>query len=74
MRTRVSVAFWGATVPAILFLGASWNAAARALSGAGDPVDVVVAALAGIGLLACLVVAGRIAFVTGRALHRATRT
>ena len=35
MRTRAFVAFGGATIGATLFLGAAWNAAARALSDGG---------------------------------------
>lgn len=74
MRTRAFVAFWGATIGATLFLGASWNAAARALSDGGGPIDAAVTAIAALGLVACLIVSGRIALVTGRALRRSAPT
>ena len=73
MRSRVTTLFWGATTGAVLFLGAAWSTASELGSGAGRMrwTALVLFLLATTGAVACVLVAGRIAFVSGRAQRRA---
>jgi hypothetical protein len=68
MSRRAIVLFWGATAASVLFLGSLWAAAGKS-SGA----DVVVLVVSLVGLTATLFVAGRIAFVVGRAQRAGRR-
>jgi hypothetical protein len=70
MRGKPFVIFWGATVAAVLFLGAIWGTAARLSSPGRRPADAMVAGLAGLGLVGSLFVAGRIVIVLGRVQRR----
>lgn len=66
MRTRYVVLFWGATLGAVLFLGAAWTTFSRTFSPGGSFLDGVVLAIAGLGLLFCSLTAGRIVLVAAR--------
>lgn len=70
MERRTVVVFWVASSAAVALLGGS-VATIRRLIVAGDIADVVVLDLSLAGLGLALFVAGRIAFVVGRARRRA---
>ena len=70
MRGKPFVIFWGATVAAVLFLGAIWGTAARLSSSGRGPADSIVTGLAALGLGVSLFVAGRIVVVMGRVQKR----
>lgn len=70
MERRTVVVFWVASSAAVALLGGS-VATIRRLLAAGDIADVVVLGLSLAGLGLVLFVAGRIAFVVGRARRRA---
>jgi hypothetical protein len=72
-RSRPFILFWGATAGAVLFLGAAWSTASRVFGPAGTALDVLVLVLALLGLAGALLIAGRIALVTGRVRRRARR-
>ncbi len=71
MGRRPIVLFWGAAAAAVLFVGSAWAAAGRLGSGQHALADGVVMGIAIMGLLVTGFVAGRIAFVIGRAQRRA---
>jgi predicted lipid-binding transport protein (Tim44 family) len=71
MGRRPIVLFWGAVAAAVFFLGTAWTAAGRLGSGPHVLADGVVLAIAVAGFAATAFVAGRIAFVIGRAQRRA---
>ena len=70
MTKRSVVLFWGAVAAAVFFLGSAWTAAGR-ISGPHGAANAVVFGVAGMGLAATMLVAGRIAFIIGRAQRRA---
>ncbi len=70
MMKRAVVLFWGAVAAAVFFLGSAWSAAGR-LSGPHVVANAAVLAIAVVGFGATAFVAGRIAFVIGRAQRRA---
>lgn len=70
MTRRTVVLFWGALAGAVFFLGSAWTAAGR-LSGIHAAANGAVLAIAVMGFAATALVAGRIAFVIGRAQRRA---
>jgi tetrahydromethanopterin S-methyltransferase subunit E len=70
MRTRYFTLFWGATFGAVLFLGAAWTTFSRTFSPRGSILDGVVLAVAGLGILFCAFIAGRIVLVTARAQRK----
>jgi hypothetical protein len=73
MRPRALVLFWGATAATVLLLGSIWALARQLAAGAAHPIeDVMLLTVAGLGLAACLLVAGRITVVVGR-LRRQSR-
>ncbi|HEU5225994.1 MAG TPA: hypothetical protein VFV29_09365 [Actinomycetota bacterium] len=72
MGRRPIVVFWGAAAGAVLFLGSAWSTFGR-LAGPHAVANGVVLVVALIGLCATSLVAGRIAFVVGRAQRRARR-
>jgi hypothetical protein len=75
MGRRPIVLFWGAAAGAVFFLGSMWATAARLGSGPHALANDVVMAIAVVGFAATALVAGRIAFVVGRAQRQArTRT
>ena len=65
MPGRVQVVFWTAVVVAVLLLGVVWTLADR-LGGGASVEDAALLAVAGAGLAAASLVAGRIVFVLGR--------
>jgi hypothetical protein len=71
MGRRTLVLFWGAVAAAVFFLGSAWSAAGRLGSGPHDLANAAVFAVAVLGLVPTVLVAGRIAFVVGRAQRRA---
>ncbi len=71
MMKRTVVLFWGAVAAAVFFLGTAWAAAGRLGSGPHAVADAVVLVVALVGFAATALVAGRIAFVIGRAQRRA---
>jgi hypothetical protein len=71
MERRTLVLFWGAVAAAVFFLGSAWSAAGRLGSGPHGTANAAVLAVAVAGLGATGLVAGRIAFVVGRAQRRA---
>jgi hypothetical protein len=74
MRLRALVLFWGATAATVLLLGSIWTLARQLAAGAAHPIeDVVLLAVAGLGLAGCLLIAGRITVVVGR-LRRHARS
>jgi hypothetical protein len=74
MARRALVLFWGATAATVLLLGSIWTLARQLAAGPAHPIeDVVLLAVAGVGLAGCLLVAGRITVVAGR-LQRHTRS
>jgi hypothetical protein len=70
MTRRSVVLFWGATAAAVFFLGSAWAAAGR-LSGPHAAANAAVSVIAVVGFVTTALVAGRIAFVIGRAQRRA---
>ena len=72
MRSRVMTLFWGATTGSVLFLGAAWSTASELGPGAarGRWTALVLFFVASTGAVACVLVAGRIVFVSGRAQRR----
>lgn len=70
MMKRTVVLFWGAVAAAVFFLGSAWSAAGR-LSGPHAAANATVLGIAVMGFAATALVAGRIAFVVGRAQRRA---
>jgi len=72
MGRRPIVVFWGAAAGAVLFLGSAWSTFGR-LAGPHAVANGVVLVIALIGFFGTSVVAGRIAFVVGRAQRRARR-
>ena len=67
MRPHALVLFWGATAATIVLLGSIWTLARQLAAGATHPIeDVVLLAVASVGLAGCLLVAGRITVVAGR--------
>ena len=73
MGRRAIVVFWGATAAAVFFLGSVWTAAGRLGSGPHALANEVVLAVSVVGLVVTSLIAGRIAFVVGRAQRRARR-
>jgi len=71
MGRRPIVLFWGVAAAAVLFLGSAWAAAGRLGSGPHIAADAAVLGIAIGGFLLTAFVAGRIAFVVGRAQRRA---
>ncbi len=71
MARRPIVLFWGSVAGAVLFLGSAWAAAGRLGSGPHALANAAVMAVAVVGFGATALVAGRIAFVIGRAQRRA---
>jgi hypothetical protein len=67
MGRRPIVLFWGAVAAAVFFLGSAWAAAGRLGSGPHALADGVVMGISLAGFVATAFVAGRIAFVIGRA-------
>jgi hypothetical protein len=74
MGRRPIVLFWGAVAAAVFFLGSAWTTAGRLGSGPHTLANAVVMGVAVIGFAATALVAGRIAFVVGRAQRRARLT
>lgn len=72
-HSRPFILFWGATAGAVLFLGATWSTARRVFGPEAAALDVLVLVLALLGLATALLIAGRIALVTGRARRRTHR-
>ena len=70
MGRRPIVVFWGAAAAAVLFLGSAWSTFGR-LAGPHAVANGLVLVIALIGLCATSLVAGRIAFIVGRAQRRA---
>jgi hypothetical protein len=73
MRSRVQVIFWSATLVAVILLGVTWTLAQRVAVGGASVEDDVVLAVAGAGLAAASLVAGRIMVVVGRLRRRSSR-
>ena len=71
MSRRPIVLFWGAVAAAVFFLGSAWTTAGRLGSGPHALANGVVMAIAVIGFAGTAMVAGRVAFVVGRAQRRA---
>jgi hypothetical protein len=71
MGRRPIVLFWGALAAAVFFLGTAWSAAGWLGSGPHIVADAAVLAVSVFGFAATALVAGRIAFVVGRAQRRA---
>lgn len=73
VRTRVLVVFWSATLVAVILLGVTWTLAQRAFAGGASIEEDVLLVVAGTGLAAASLVAGRIMVVVGRLRRRSTR-
>jgi len=71
MGRRAIVLFWGAVAAAVFFLGSVWTTGGHLGSGPQTLANAVVMAVAVMGFAATALVAGRIAFVVGRAQRRA---
>ena len=71
MGRRLIVLFWGSAAAAVFFLGSTWTGARRLGSGPHALANAVVLGIAIAGLAVTALVAGRIAFVIGRAQRRA---
>ena len=71
MGRRPIVLFWGFAAAAVFFLGTVWTDAGRLGSGPHAIADSVVLGIAVTGLAVTGFIAGRIAFVVGRAQRRA---
>jgi hypothetical protein len=74
MGHRTIVLFWGAVAAAVFFLGSGWTAAAHTGSGPHALANAAVLGVSVIGFAGTSLVAGRIAFVVGRAQRRARLT
>jgi len=74
MGQRTLVLFWGAVAAAVFFLGSAWSAAGRLGSGPHVFGNAAVLAVSLAGFGATVLVAGRIAFVVGRAQRRGRAT
>jgi hypothetical protein len=74
MGRRTLVLFWGAVAAAVFFLGSAWSAAGRLGSGPHAFGNAAVMAVSVAGFGATVLVAGRIAFVVGRAQRWARTT
>ena len=74
MGRRTIVLFWGAVAAAVFFLGSAGSSAAHLGSGPHALANAAVLGIAVIGFAGTALVAGRIAFVVGRAQRRARRT
>ncbi len=73
MRTvprRTLVIFWSTTAAAVFLLGGAVGSA-RAILDGGGAVDVGIGVTSGVGVVAALLVAGRIVLVTARLERRA---
>jgi len=70
MGGRVQLVFWSATVVAVVLLGVVWTLADRVGAGGASLEEDVLLAVAGAGLAAASLVAGRIVFVLGRLKRR----
>ena len=70
MRSRVQVVFWSATLVAVILLGVTWTLAQRVVVGGASVEDDVLLVVAGAGLAAASLVAGRIMVVVGRLRRR----
>jgi hypothetical protein len=73
MGRRTVVVFWGAVAAAVFFLGSGWTAAAHMGSGPYALANAAVLGVSVIGFAGTTLVAGRIAFVVGRAQRHARR-
>lgn len=71
MSRRTLTIFWTAVIVAVVLLGGEVATTERILGGARSIADVAVLTIAGIGLAASLLVAGRIVFVAAVAQRRA---
>jgi cation transport ATPase len=65
--------FWSATLVAVILLGVTWTLAQRVAVGGAGVEDDVLLAVAGAGLAAASLVAGRIMVVVGRLRRRSSR-
>jgi hypothetical protein len=70
MGGRVQLVFWSATVVAVVLLGVTWTLADRVGAGSASLEEDVLLGVAGAGLAAASLVAGRIVFVLGRLRRR----
>jgi hypothetical protein len=70
MRRRAIVLFWGAVAAAVFFLGSAWTTVGHLGSGPHALENAAVMGVAVIGFAGAALVAGRIAFVIGRAQRR----
>ncbi len=70
MPRRTIVLFWGAVAAAAFFLGSAWTAASGLGSGPHAVANATVFGIATAGLAATALVAGRVAFVIGRAQRK----
>jgi hypothetical protein len=71
MGRRPIVLFWGAVAASVFFLGSAWATGAQLGPGRHALGNGIVMAVAVVGLGATTLVAGRIAFVVGRAQRQA---
>jgi hypothetical protein len=71
MGRRPIVLFWGFAAASVFFLGTVWTAAGRIGSGPHAVADSLILGIAATGLAVTGFIAGRIAFVIGRAQRRA---
>jgi hypothetical protein len=67
---RVQLVFWSATVVAVVLLGVTWTLVDRVGAGGASLEEDLLLAIAGLGLAAASLVAGRIVFVLGRLKRR----
>ena len=72
MRSRVQVVFWSATLVAVILLGVTWTLVQRVGAGRASVEDDVLLVVAGAGLAAASLVAGRIVVVVGRLRRRSS--
>ena len=70
MPRRTLVVFWSTTAAAVFLLGGAVGSV-RAILDGGGAVDAALALASALGLVAALLVAGRIVFVTARLERRA---
>jgi hypothetical protein len=73
MGGRVQLVFWSATVVAVVLLGVVWTLVDRVGAGGASLEEDLLLAIAGLGLAAASLVAGRIVFVLGRLRRRGRR-